>query len=221
MSISEASNTKPRSESRSESASAAEPSIERDRDATIGLDPARREQLQRLVYREFLLEPELYIEAGLEDLPRRVGELLGCSSAEALERLTQQPNLEELTVEQLGRVLAIRDMRLVSRTAAAVAADLKEPGVSYDACVRTALCYAVAGMEAHVFSALRAAGAKRDDWARHHFIYGLMHAVSDNRERALWELEMALQREPYEEGRARIHMAISLLQQEQDDFEGP
>jgi hypothetical protein len=93
-----------------------------------------------------------------------------------------------------------------------VAEDLKHADVSYDQCIRAALCYGVAGMEAHVFSALRAASSKRDDWARHHFLYGLMHALGNNRERALWELEMALEREPYEDGRARIREAIEMLE---------
>lgn len=169
------------------------------------------EALKRLLYGEFLLEPELYLDAGLDDLPQRLGALVGCPPDEAIERVSHQPGLDQVDLTALSSLLSIRDMALTGRTAASVAEQLKQPDVSYDQCIRTALCYAVAGMEAHVFSALRAAGAKRDDWARHHFIYGLMNAIANDTERALWELEMALQREPYEDGRARILAAIALL----------
>jgi hypothetical protein len=175
---------------------------------------ARNEQLRWLLYREFLLEPELYAEAGLHDLPRQLAARVGCAAAEALERVAQCSAPEPISLGELTQWLTIRDMQLTSRTAAAVAEELKQPTASYDQCIRMALCYAVAGMHAHVYSALRAAGAKRDDWARHHFVYGLMNGLSGDAERALWELEMALQREPYEDGRARIRQAIAILQRD-------
>lgn len=180
-----------------------------------GSRPATRtDRLLRLLYREFLLEPELYLEAGLDTLPERLGQLIGCPAAEALVRAVERERLEALDVGRLRELLAIRDMTLIGRTAAAVAEALKQDDVSYEQCVRAALCYALAEMEAHVFSALRAAGSKRDDWAKHHFIYGLMHGLGDNRERALWELDMALAREPYEDGRLRIRDAIAALRRD-------
>ena len=53
---------------------------------------------------------------------------------------------------------------------------------------------------------------KDDSWARHHYLYGLVLGIEGNRERALWELDMALRREPYEDARIRIRQVISLLE---------
>ena len=169
------------------------------------------ELLKRMLFREFLLEPELLAEVGLETLPARLAGLLAASEAEAVDRLTASPFLEGLSLDQLQELLAIRDMALVSRTAAAVAAELKEPSVTYERCCRTALCYGVIGSSGHVFTALRAAAGKNDAWARHHFLYGLLLGLEGNAERACWELEMALRAEPYEEGRARIRVAMDVL----------
>jgi hypothetical protein len=169
------------------------------------------ELLQRMLLREFLLEPELLAETGLEGLPARLATLLAVAEADAVARLTANELLEPLSLEQLQELLAIRDMALVSRTPAAVAAELKDPPVSYERCCRTALCYAVIGSSGHVFTALRAAAGKNDSWARHHYLYGLILGLEGNEERARWELDMALRIEPYEEGRARIRLAIDVV----------
>ena len=169
------------------------------------------EKLQRVIYREFLLEPGLHAEVGLEQLPARLAAPLRCPADEALSRLTSTALLEGLSLEQLRETLTIRDMAIVSRTAAGLAAELKEPAISYVECCRAALCYAVIGSHGHVFSALRAAASKHDDWARHHYLYGLILGVGGNTERACWELGIALQFEPYEEGRIRIRWALDIL----------
>ena len=169
------------------------------------------ETLQRIFYREFLLEPQLYLEAGLEDLPRRLASILDCSDEEALEKAVQSPTLEALSLEQLQALLVIRDMSLVSRTAAALSAELKAPDVSYDRCIRMALCYGVIGHVGHVYSALRAATAKHEQWARHHYLYGLLLGIQEARDRACWEMGMALKYEPFEEGKARIQRAYELM----------
>lgn len=174
--------------------------------------PSASEQLQRIIYREFLLEPGLLEEVGLEQLPSRLATLLATTAAEAVPRLLASPFLEPLTLEQLQDLIAIRDMALVSRTAAAVAAELKDPGVSYERCCRTALCYAVIGSQGHVFSALRAAAGKNDTWARHHYLYGLILGLGGDPQRACWELGMALANEPYEEARQRIRLVMDLLE---------
>jgi hypothetical protein len=169
------------------------------------------EKLQRIVYREFLLEPELYHEVGLESLPSQLASALACSAGDAITRLLARPLLEDLTLAELRPLFVIRDMSLVSRTAAALSAELKAPGVSYDECCRTALSYAVIGSHSHVFSALRVAASKNDSFARHHYLYGLMLALGDDSERARWELGMALQAEPYDQGRARIRWVLDIL----------
>lgn len=172
---------------------------------------SKSQRFERMVYREFLLEPHLYLDEGLHRLPQQLADLLGCAPREALDRLTQSPDLEGVSIEQLRQLLKLDDAGLLSSTPESVAQQLQGPEASYDQCIRAALCYAVAKMEAHLFEALRAAAEKRDDWARHHFVYGLFHALDGNDERALWELEMALAREPYEDGRARIRDAIDLV----------
>lgn len=169
------------------------------------------EKLQRVLYREFLLERDLLEEVGLEDLPTRVAALLGCEQDQALDRLMAGSLLEALSMDQLKGLMVIRDMSFVSRTAAALSAELKDPNVSYDRCCRMALCYAVIGSFGHVFSALRAAASKNDRWARHHYLYGLILGIEGNVDRARWEFGMALQYEPYEEGRIRIRLVMDIL----------
>lgn len=172
-----------------------------------------REKLQRSLYREFLLEQGLLEEVGLEEVPARLAALLECDEGSSVARLTASPWLEPLELAQLKPLLMIRDMSLVSRTAAAVSAELKGPDVRYEDCCRLALCYAVIGSYGHAFSALRAAAAKNDAWARHHYLYGLLLGVEGNHERACWELGMALRSEPYEEGRIRVRRVLDLLDQ--------
>jgi hypothetical protein len=102
-------------------------------------------------------------------------------------------------------------MDLVSRTAAGVSAELKAASVSYERCCRMALCYMAIGRVGHVFSALRAAAAKNDAFARHHYLYGVVLGLEGNEERARWELGMALSGEPYPEARERIQLAMDIL----------
>lgn len=170
------------------------------------------EKLQRIFFREFLLEPGLLEEVGLEEVPARVGAQLHCSADQAVATLVESPFLEALDLDHLKELLMIRDMTLISRTAAAVSAELKEPGITYNQCCRAALIYGVIGRHGHVFSALRAAGGKNDVYARHHFFYGLILGIKGDMERARWELGMALQNEPYEEARIRIRWAIDELE---------
>lgn len=169
------------------------------------------EKLQRGIYREFMLEEGLLAEVGLEEVPSRLASMLDCSAGEAIAKLVSSPMLEDLSLEDLGSLLIIRDMTFVSRTAAAVAADLKKENATYEECCRTAICYAVIGSNGHAFSALRAAAAKNDAWARHHYLYGLILGLEGNLERARWELGIALQYEPYEEGRVRIRRVMDIL----------
>lgn len=169
------------------------------------------DKLQRVVYREFLLEPGLMEEVGLEGLPATLASLLACPEENAVDTLAAGPLLDALSLDQLRTLMIIRDMSLVSRTAAALSAELKQDEVTYDHCCRVALSYAVIGSQGHVFSALRAAASKNDRFARHHYLYGLVLGLAGDADRARWELGMALQYEPYEEGRARIRLAMDIL----------
>lgn len=169
------------------------------------------EQMQRALYREFLLEPELFLDVGLLDLPDQLAEALSCAPADAVDQVTNQLDLGDLTLQQLRGLFLPIDPGVRETTTRTATAQLSDPAVSYDQCIRRALCFASGEMYEQAFAALRAAGALRDDWARHHFIYGLIHGIREENERALWELETALQREPYEEGRQRIQAAIDLV----------
>ena len=171
-----------------------------------------QQQLQRILYREFLGEPHLYRDVGLDQLPQALGELLGCGPDDGLMRAAASTFLDEFEIRTLRRLFRIRDMDLVSRTAAAVSAELKEPQVSYDTAVRRALSYAVIDLKPHAYAALRAAARKKPEWARHHYLYGVLQAMSGDFPRAMRALDTALQREPYEDARQRVRAAMALIE---------
>ena len=172
--------------------------------------PLNPDCIQRAIYREFLLEPGLYLEAGLDDLPKKLGSKLDCSDEEAIPQLLASPNLDPLETDELRLLLQIRDMSF-SCTAAALTRELQAKGVTYDRCIRMALCYAVLSRYGHVFSALRAAADVNDSYARHHHLYGLILAIEGNNERAKWELGIALHNEPFDTGKDRIRHDQALI----------
>ena len=161
--------------------------------------------------REFLLEGTLYCQAGLEDLPERIGRILGCATGDAVSQLTSVLPEGGPSYEELAPLFAIRDMSIISRTASSLAAELRHIDVSYDRCVQYGLIYALSAMNGHAFAALRAAATKNDDWARHHYIYGLIHGGVGAWSTAKEELDVALSAEPYADARARVREAIEHL----------
>ena len=181
---------------------------------------ACHERLQRLLYREFLAEADLYKEVGLERLPISLSAALGWPAHEVIWRLAETTFVDELSLDQLAKLLRVQDMELISRTAADVARALKREEMSYEGAIREALTYAVSAMHAHAFAALRAAARKRPQWARHHYLYGLLAALVGNHSRAVRELERALEREPYEDARQRMRAAIELLEPVRQVFPG-
>ncbi len=178
------------------------------------------EHLQRLLYREFLAESDLYKEVGLERLPISLSALLGWPADEVIWRLAETTFVEELSLEQLATLFRIHDMELVSKTAATIARELREAHVSYEQAIRVGLAYAVTGMHAHAFAALRAAARKKPQWARHHYLYGVLAGLMGNHARAVRELERALEQEPYEDARQRVRAAIELLAPMRQTFPG-
>lgn len=178
----------------------------------VDLDAVLKEKLERMLYREFLAEKDLYREVGLERLPEKLAALTGLPRAEVLSRLLASPELELLKMEDLRRLVRVHDMTFLSRTAATVAHELKRPEIDYGRCVREALSFAISDQRAKAFAALRAAAAHNPEWARHHFIYGLLQALAANNARALKELSAALEREPYDDARRRVRAAITLIE---------
>ena len=177
----------------------------------------RDEALGRLLYREFLRVPRLYHRAGMPKLPESVASLINCPVERALDKLAADPLLSALDYETLVGLLTVRDMTVIARTAADVATELRKQDVSYDDCCATALCFAVAGKYPHAYAALRCAASRDDDWAKHHLIYGLVLGLQGQHNRALWELGLALTREPYEEGRETIRLAMEVLKNKPSD----
>lgn len=153
----------------------------------------------------------LFREVGLDPLPQHLAQLLTCAPEEAIARACEHHALEPIEIQTLFQLFTVRDMALISRTAAAVSVALSTTETDYDTCCRTALCYAVSRMEGHVFSALRAAANKHDDWAQHHYLYGLTLGCSDNLDRARFEFGLALRYEPYEERKIKIRAALDYL----------
>lgn len=186
---------------------------------TAAPDPPH-EQLQRLLYREFLAERDLYKEVGLERLPISLSALLGWPAHEVIWRLAETTFVEELSLEQLAKLFRIQDMELVSKTAATVARELREEHVGYEQAIRVALAYAASAMHAHAFAALRAAARKKPQWARHHYLYGILAGLMGNHARAVRELERALEQEPYEDAKQRVRAAIELLEPMRQLFPG-
>jgi hypothetical protein len=97
------------------------------------------------------------------------------------------------------------------RSASDILAAFRSPDDNYRSCCRSTLCYAVTGSREWAFGALRVAASKRDDWARHH-LYGLIHGVSGDYNKALPELERARASEPMADVWARIGEAVELCQ---------
>jgi hypothetical protein len=81
---------------------------------------------------------------------------------------------------------------------------------NYRSCCHSALCYAVTGSREWAFGALRVAASKHDDWARHHPIYGLIHGVHGDYDKALPELERARAAEPIEDVGGSIGEAVEI-----------
>ncbi|MBW2732258.1 MAG: hypothetical protein JRH20_07670 [Deltaproteobacteria bacterium] len=178
----------------------------------VGPDPTRQETLERMLYREFLTQKDLYREVGLERLPEKLAALTGLPKGEVLSHIMGSPELTMLGMDDLRRLVRVHDMTFLSRTAAVVAGELKRPEVEYISCIREALSFAISDCRVQAFAALRAAANHSPESAYHHFIYGLLQALGANNMQAQKELSLALEREPYEDGRRRIRTAISLVE---------
>lgn len=163
---------------------------------------------EAFLLREFLAEPELEREYDVAATAEAVGEALGVAHAEALERAHDAARWDALVKavasRGLGELVRFEHTGLLFRSRADIVAALRSSHDAYATFCRHALCHALQGEHERAFGALRGAAARHEEWARHHHVYGLIHAVCGDVERARYELEFALQAEPVPAARTRI-----------------
>ncbi|HSI83329.1 MAG: tetratricopeptide repeat protein [Candidatus Methylacidiphilales bacterium] len=174
---------------------------------------------ESLLLREYTLEPGLREEA---KLPSRM--------AESARRVTE-PILSALDVLMKkqatvpaplnpGFQVPINALRgffmrasesdtatVLSRFFADFSEGIRSSQRRYLSCCRTALIFAMQGKYEQAFASLRTASQVNDGWARHHHLYGLIHGVRGDLEKARFELGLAQTREPFPAARKRIEDA--------------
>jgi hypothetical protein len=163
---------------------------------------------QAMILREFFLEPRLAQEFNAARVLSWLGRKLARPLAKVVAgKFGVPPQVVEIPARA---IVGERFMTLPVRAAADILAWFKSADDNYRSCCHSALCYAVTGSHEWAFGALRKAASKRDDWARHHHIYGLIHGMTGTHERCLFELEKARSAEPHEDVRTRIAEATEL-----------
>lgn len=175
------------------------------------MDSSLIEVYERMLYREFLAQSKLYEDLGLDRLEKALALAFDCSEQEAISNAMRGDSLEHISIERLRFLFRINDMRFRAKTPAALSRELKERKADYQEAIRCALSYAVNQLAAHAYAALRIAAYQHDNWAYHHYLMGLLRAIEGNEEGAKREFFLALEKEPYEDARARIRQAIDLI----------
>lgn len=161
-----------------------------------------------MTLREFLLEPRLAEEFQAARFLSWLGGKLAWPLSQVVAAKTGVP---AKAVEVAVRAITgERFTALPVRSVSDILAAFKSSDDNYRSCCRSALCYAVTGSHEWAFGALRAAAGKHDDWARHHHVYGLIHGIFGDFDKALPELERARAAEPMEDVRDRIGEAVGL-----------
>lgn len=161
-----------------------------------------------MILREFLLEPRLAEEFQAARVLSHISGKLAPALSRAVEAQTGVP---AAAVEVAVRAITgERFTALPIRSFSDIVASFRSVDDNYRSCCRSALCYAVTGSREWAFGALRVAASKHDDWARHHHVYGLVHGVFGDYDKALPELERAHAAEPMGDVRARVAEAVEL-----------
>jgi hypothetical protein len=161
-----------------------------------------------MILREFFLEPRLAEEFQAARVVSWVGGKLAWPLSKVVAaKLGIPPKPVELAVRA---ITGERFTALPVRSFSDILAAFKSPDDNYRSACRSALCYSVTGSREWAFGALRVAASKHDDWARHHHLYGLIHGVFGDYDKALPELERARAAEPMEDVRARIGETVEL-----------
>uniref|UniRef100_A0A0C1NMF9 Uncharacterized protein n=1 Tax=Tolypothrix bouteillei VB521301 TaxID=1479485 RepID=A0A0C1NMF9_9CYAN len=170
---------------------------------------------QSLLLEEFFLESNLRQEFGVPEKLAELASRFSKPTAKILHLLiVSKANLPippDAIAEVIDWLTSQRHTTLIFRSIADVLATTRSAQDKYNSCCRSAICYAVVGSYDFAFGALRISASVNDSWARHHHIYGLIHAIENRKARAQCELEMAYACEPYSETKVRIARALELL----------
>lgn len=175
---------------------------------------------QAMLLREFLLDEPTTEDYDLTEVARRLGSLQGCAHEEAIGRFLAGeigPVVDSgLTRPVIQLLIQGKQAPLLVRLAGAVKKIMNPRAGDYQASCGLALGLAIRGESELAFEALRLAGSMHDDWARHHHIYGLIHGSEGNAARALFELNLAHDAEPFAATRGRIAEAIEVAREAAD-----
>ena len=163
-----------------------------------------------MALREFYREPRLADEF---EAARWLAWLGGMAVRPAAKIVASTFGIPPILVEFTARrIMTEQVMALPVRMISDMLALWKSDTDNYQSCCRSALCYVVTNSNGFAFGVLRHAAWKNDDWGRHHHIYGLIHGIDGDYERAMFELGKALSPEPYQDVRQRIAEAITLAE---------
>ena len=148
------------------------------------------------------------------------------AQAALLEEVRHEPGLEDELVSapgapdlgELGRLALSRKPGQAALRADWLSRSLDErlsraqaPEDCYVLACRAALVHALLGRREAAFESLRVAASVDDGWARHHHLYGILHAAGGDEAAARFELRLALEREPFASARERLARFLALL----------
>ena len=160
--------------------------------------------LARLLVREFVLHPELVEEFDLENHLSS----LDLSTEELLlsqpERVEISPEVAEALTELLSKRWRRKPLYLL-KTTARLLEDADTDEAKYLRFCHSALCHGILGDADHAEKCLLEAAAIDDQRPLHHHIYALIHGLRGEAEKALFELHLAIERQPGEENLPRIY----------------
>lgn len=147
---------------------------------------------ETLLVREFLASPQLMDEF---EVAETIGSDLVNSpvSSEAVEAVTEllSKNWRKKPVSLRRRMFHLLE-------------GLKSDDDKYDRCCQSAICQAITGDTEQAETCLLEAADIDDERSYHHHIYSLVHGLRGERDKALFELHLSLERGPEEGTVGRI-----------------
>ena len=168
-----------------------------------------KETFKTLLTRELVLEPRLAEEFGLNELlqaPASDGDANGQPVLQALDRgeSITELGLEKALKEELKR----NKLFAFTKPTAEKVESIEEDAEKYQVYCQLAACDGVGRAPARAARLLEEAGTIEDGWARHHHLQGLIQGLRKNYESAREELEVAMENEPFQNGKVRIEQAL-------------